>query len=64
MPARKGRQLAKDLEQFAAAWLSNPAARLDFVKLIERVAGSVDPYPMREWIAEEKRAAKSIGLGR
>lgn len=63
MPQEQGKRLAKDLETFAATWISNPAAKLDFARLIERVISTVDPYPVREWIAESKETARYLRLG-
>jgi hypothetical protein len=60
------RTLVDDIERFADTWVSNPAARLDFAKLIERALelGDDDAWrQLREWIREEKQSAKRLGIG-
>lgn len=58
------KKLARDLDLFCDMWLSNPEAKLAFAKLIERSLYGAAPefQAVREWIAEEKAAAKSIGI--
>lgn len=62
MPRVAGEKLAADLERFAEQWISNPAARLEFAQLVERVASSTDPFQMRSWIAQMKDTAKRLGI--
>lgn len=58
------KKLARDLEQFCETWPSNPEAKLTLAKLIERSLYGAAPecQAVREWIAERKAAAKSIGI--
>lgn len=64
----KQRRLTRDLERFATLWISNPAARLEFARLVSRVSKlnsstiSTMGEQLREWVREEERSAKAIGV--
>lgn len=58
--------LTKRLDKFKETWLSNPAAQLEFVKLIESVHQQPThdhaDHELLEWIDEERRGLRSIGI--
>lgn len=58
--------LVERLDKFMDTWISNPAAQLDFVRLIDEVrhAPSSDhrDHPLLTWIDEQKRGLRSIGI--
>lgn len=57
-------KLLADLDKFRQTWLSNPAAQLDFVKLVERVhnepSSDHSDHGLLCWIDEEKAKLKRI----
>ena len=59
-------ELVYDLNQFADMWLSNPEARRDFARLVERSASAMmnakTERAVREWVKSEERVATAAGV--
>lgn len=64
--------VAARLDRFSQTWIANPAAKLEFAKLLERVIDVTDGDDeradeaqyngARAWIASEKETAKRLGI--
>jgi hypothetical protein len=60
------KRLVSRLERFMETWISNPAAQLDFIRLIEAVheqpRADHANQPLLDWIDKERRGLRSIGF--
>ena len=58
--------LTARLDVFMNTWIPNPAARLELVRLVEEChqqpRADHSDYPLLEWIDEQKRGLRSIGI--
>ena len=63
---RKVLRIVRQAEAFIATWISNPAAQLDFVRLLQDVKDCPSrdhaDEPLMEWLDEQKRSLRSIGV--
>jgi hypothetical protein len=66
MADQPAERLVRRLERFTESWVSNPAGRLELVRLIRDVHGLSSRHhqdePLLSWIEDEERIAKSIGV--
>ena len=52
------------LSAFQAAWISNPAARAEFLRVVLEVLALPDDHEwvVRDWLQHERAALRSIGI--